>query len=308
MELETINIVDFSEYIILFKQEMRLLGYSFKTQKAYTGIVERFLKRYNKRVEIISLKEIRDYLENLLEKNSNSYGNQIVSAFKLFFSKVLNRNDIIGKIPSSKKEKKLPSILSRQEVMKIFYCIENVKHKTILMLIYSAGLRVSEVVNLKIEDIDGKRMLIHIHQGKGKKDRFTVLSQIALEQLREYFKRYRPHHWLFSGEDSDNCISTRTVQCVFQKAKEKAGIMKQASVHSLRHSFATHLLENGTDLRYIQELLGHQSSKTTEIYTHVTEKSIMNLKSPLDTIGSFIRNNAQNHLDNNISRNNAHMQ
>lgn len=152
-------------------------------------------------------------------------------------------------------------------------------------MVYSAGLRVGEVVRLKINDIDSKRMLIHVVQGKGSKDRYTILPQLCLEQLRTYAKKYHPETWLFPGPTSGSHLTERTVQKVFENACIKAGISKDASVHTLRHSFATHLLEGGTDLRYIQELLGHSSSKTTEIYyDHVTEKSIMKIQSPLDRI------------------------
>ena len=165
---------------------------------------------------------------------------------------------------------------------KILTALTNEKHKTILFLIYSAGLRVGEVVKLKADDIDSERMLIHIVQGKGRKDRFTVLSQITLNQLRKYFMLYKPEIWLFPGQDNKSHITERTVEKVFKDACKIAKIKKKVSVHSLRHSFATHLLEGGTDLRYIQELLGHTSTKTTEIYTHVSQKSLRNISSPLD--------------------------
>jgi len=150
---------------------------------------------------------------------------------------------------------------------------------------YSAGLRVGEVVKLKIEDIEVKRKLIRVRGGKGRKDRYTVLSEIALRTFREYVDKYKPEKWLFPGQRKDKHISTRTVQAIFEKARDKAGIKKDATVHSLRHSFATHLLESGVDLRYIQELLGHKSSKTTEIYTHVSTKNLSKIKSPLDLMG-----------------------
>ena len=153
-----------------------------------------------------------------------------------------------------------------------------------LFLTYSAGLRVGEVIKLQSQDIDSQRMLIHIVQGKGKKDRYTVLSEIALEQLRKYYKLYKPEKWLFPGQNSKEYITERTVQRVFENACIAAKITKKATVHTLRHSFATHLLEGGIDLRYIQELLGHSSSKTTEIYTHVTQKSISNIQSPFDKL------------------------
>lgn len=194
------------------------------------------------------------------------------------------KKKFIYEIKRPRKDKKLPVVLSKEEVAKIILSPDNIKHKAILMLVYSAGLRVGEVVKLKPEDIDSKRMLIHIKGAKGRKDRYTLLSEIALHTLKEYWKKNRPEKWLFSGFKDGRYISTRTVQAIFDHAKEKASIKKTATVHSLRHSFATHLLEGGTDLRYIQELLGHASSKTTEIYTHVSSKALGKIKNPLDTL------------------------
>ena len=168
--------------------------------------------------------------------------------------------------------------------MKIFSCIDNIKHKALMVMMYSSGLRVGEVVRLKIEDIDSKRMLIHVRQSKGYKDRYTLLSKQALVILRDYFKRYKPEVWLFPGGKSNDHLTERSAQKVFDNARLKSGIIKKVSLHTLRHSFATHLLEAGTDLRYIQELLGHSSSKTTEIYTHVSKKDIGRILSPLDRI------------------------
>lgn len=162
--------------------------------------------------------------------------------------------------------------------------IKNPKHKALLLIVYSSGLRVGEVVRLKIADIDSKRMLIHVRDAKGRKDRFTMLSKQALTYLRSYFKVFRPEVWLFSGDKEESHLSERTAQRIFENACKKYGIMKKVSIHSLRHSFATHLLEEGTDLRYIQELLGHRSSKTTEIYTHVSKRDITKIISPLDRL------------------------
>ncbi len=178
----------------------------------------------------------------------------------------------------------MPVVLSKEEVAKILLALYNLKHKAILMLIYSAGLRVGEVVRLKIEDIDGKRMLIHVKGSKGRKDMHTILSLKALEILRQYWEKYKPVKWLFKGAKKGRHLSIRSVDKIFRNACNKAGIKKDASVHTLRHSFATHLLEGGTDLRYIQELLGHAHSRTTEIYTHVSTKSLGKIMSPLDTI------------------------
>ena len=182
-----------------------------------------------------------------------------------------------------KKEKKLPIVLSEEEITEILRQISNLKHKCIIYIIYSAGLRLSEVTNLQISDIDSKRKVITIRGGKGKKDRITLLSETILELLREYYKEYKPQKWLFEGQKGGK-YSPTSVQKIFKTALAKTKITKNASIHTLRHSFATHLLERGTDLRYIQELLGHSSPKTTEIYTHVTKKGIDKIKSPLDNL------------------------
>jgi site-specific recombinase XerD len=178
----------------------------------------------------------------------------------------------------------LPVVLSQEEVTKILSAVSNVKHKVILMLIYSAGLRVGEIVKLKVEDIDRESKVIRIRAAKGMKDRYTILSDVTLETLREYWKEYRPKNWLFSGQDKERHITTRTVEKIFSNTCKEVGILKEATVHSLRHSFAAHLLESGVDLRYIQEILGHKSSKTTEIYTHVSTRDLGKIKSPLDKL------------------------
>ncbi len=201
---------------------------------------------------------------------------------KFLYDYVLNAPKAVGKLPRPRKEKKLPIVLGREDVRRIFESVNNIKHKAILMLAYSAGLRVSEVVRLKVQDIDAKRNMIHIKGAKGRKDRYTILSKVALEVLREYWRVYQPKDWLFPGPKQNSHLSTRTVEKILEDASQKAGIAKHVTVHTLRHSFATHLLEGGTDLRYIQELLGHKSSKTTEIYTHVSQRDIGRIKSPLD--------------------------
>jgi len=199
----------------------------------------------------------------------------------------INRNFLLfaGKKPEEpQKDKKLPVVLSKEEVKKILDASSNIKHKSILMLMYSGGLRVGEVIKLKPEDIDPNRKLIYIRVSKGRKDRYTLLSDVVLQTLREYWRKEKPKKWLFPSWNKERHITTRTVQKIFQNACRKAGIKKDVTVHSLRHSFATHLLESGIDLRYIQELLGHKSSKTTEIYTHVSRKNLSAIKNPLDSI------------------------
>jgi len=216
-------------------------------------------------------------------ESATSTLNQAINALKFYYGTVLKKK-FIYEVKRPRKDKKLPIVLNKEEVTKIINSVNNLKHRAILMLVYSAGLRVGEVVRLKLEDIDNKRMLIHIKGAKGRKGRYTMLSETALDILRKYWKEYKPVKWLFEGARTGRYLSTRTVEKILEYACEKAGIRKDVSVHTLRHSFATHLLEGGTDLRYIQELLGHTSSKTTEIYTHVSTKSIGKIKSPLDTL------------------------
>ena len=174
-------------------------------------------------------------------------------------------------------------MLSEEEVTLILNATQNLKHKALLITIYSAGLRISEVINLKIKDIDSQRMQIRVEQGKGKKDRYTLLSAKNLQLLRKYFIEYKPKIWLFEGANGE-MYSKKSIQIMLKKAVDKVGIKKHITVHTLRHSFATHLLEAGTDLRYIQSLLGHANSKTTEIYTHITTKGFDQIKSPLDNL------------------------
>jgi site-specific recombinase XerD len=194
------------------------------------------------------------------------------------------------------KEKKLPDVLNEDEVVRIFKAVHNLKHQTMLMLAYASGLRVSELVRIKIEDIDGSRGLIHIRNAKGKKDRFTVFPESLRGQLIAYWKKYKlgTSGWLFQGDTNDKHLAARSIQAVLARAIQASGITKRVSMHTLRHSFATHLLDHGTDLRYIQELLGHQSVKTTEIYTHVSPKGLGRIRSPLD----FLKTKDEYKIDN----------
>jgi len=275
-----------SNCMIMMSDMLKLKGYSKKTIKSYMSHIRLFLKHCDKNTDLLDEKDINSYLLFLLEEqqSSHSYVNQAVNSIKFLFNNVFKRNEPVTKIIRPKDQKKLPEVLSQKDVLKILDNVSNIKHKAVLFLTYSAGLRVGEVVRLRVTDIDSDRMLIHIVQGKGRKDRYTVLAQTALEILIQYMKKCGPEGWLFPGDDSDKHITERTVQRIFENTKDRVGIKKKVSIHTLRHSFATHLLEGGVDLRYIQELLGHQSSKTTEIYTHVTENSIKNIQSPLDKI------------------------
>ena len=226
--------------------------------------------------------EISLYIYETCLTKSSSYQNQLVNAVKLILKVNMLEFDIT-KIERPKNAKELPTVLSKEEVFKLLSEVKNFKHKMILSIIYSAGLRVSEAVNLEIKDINEDRMLINIRAAKGKKDRVVVLSEKILNMFKNYKKEYKPSKYVFEGEKGEK-YSIRSIQSIFTKAKKNTGINKDATVHSLRHIYATHLLEGGTDLRYIQELLGHSSSKTTEIYTHVSKKAIQNIKSPIDDI------------------------
>lgn len=228
--------------------------------------------------------DIRNFLLHLIEakKLAPATVNQMFNALRFLYVELYKMPFAIGSIPRPKNPKQLPTVLSQPEVLRIFDSVENLKHRAILMLIYSAGLRVGESVRLKIGDIDSSRKLIHLRSAKGRKDRYTLLSDMALKTLRQYYKAYKPREYLFEGSEGRRHLSERSVQHVFERAVRKAGIQKPVSVHSLRHSFATHLLENGTDLRYIQEILGHSSSKTTERYTHVSKRTLGTIVNPLD--------------------------
>jgi site-specific recombinase XerD len=219
----------------------------------------------------------------------NSTINQFINALRYLYVELYHQPLLLGEIPRPNKEKKLPVVLSQEEVRRIFDATSNLKHRFMLMVTYSGGLRVGEVVKLRPEDLDSDRGLIHIHGGKGKKDRYTVLSPVIVAQLRDYWRLYRPRAWLFEGQQAGKPYSIRSAERVFEVAAERAGIRKEVSIHVLRHSFATHLLESGTDLRYIQELLGHASSKTTEIYTHVSQRKLGAIRSPIDEmVGSSV--------------------
>ena len=213
----------------LMEEEIKLKGYSFKTKKSYMSHIKRFSSFINKNLDEIVNQDVRQYTLFLLENRnvSHSYANQAISAIKFLCNEVLRQNKIIELMPRPKKENKLPNVLSFEDVTKILVALKNEKHKTILFLIYSAGLRVGEVIKLQSQDIDSQRMLIHVVQGKGKKDRYTVLSEIALEQLRKYYKLYKPETWLFPGQDSKEYITERTVQRIFENACIAAKITKK---------------------------------------------------------------------------------
>ncbi|HEY5823727.1 MAG TPA: site-specific integrase [Cyclobacteriaceae bacterium] len=267
-------------------EQLDRMRYSENTKKSYTGLFSQFINFFpHTAIDSITEDQVNLFMKHLLStrKVAASTQNQAINAIKFYYERVKKEERKVYALERPLKESKLPTVLSEEEVLDILKSIENIKHKAMLWLIYSAGLRRSEVINLKVHDIDSKRMNIVIRGGKGKKDRITLLSEKVLKLLRIYFKEYRPAVWLFEGAPRAQ-YSTSSLQKIFAVALAKSGVRKEASLHTLRHSFATHLLEGGTDIRYIQALLGHNSSKTTEIYTHVTRKAFGKIKSPLDNL------------------------
>ncbi|MEA2088326.1 MAG: site-specific tyrosine recombinase/integron integrase [Patescibacteria group bacterium] len=267
--------------ILKLKQEMKLRGFSQKTVKSYLYYITEVLKFANKNPKIVNTKDIRNYLEKLADnKQSASTLNTAYSALKFYFEKILYRRFFVN-IPRAKKSKRLPEIFTKSEVKKILSTIQNVKHKLLLGLMYSSGLRVSEIVNVKVRDLDFENNMLKVRQAKGAKDRITIMSKKVVNVLEKYVKNKKLNDYVFESTQGSK-LTERSVQKVFTQAFKKSKIKKQASCHSLRHSFATHLLESGTDIRYIQELLGHARIETTQVYTKVAGNKIKNIKSPLD--------------------------
>ncbi|MEI7803104.1 MAG: site-specific integrase [Bacteroidota bacterium] len=265
---------------------LKLKNYSENTISVYRNWFTIFLKNFpDKKPSTISKEEVMELL--MRYKNSKVWSatgqNQLISSIKFFYEKVLNRAAETYDLPRAQKPFQLPAIFAEEEIKKIIVATENLKHRTMICLAYAGGLRVSEIVNLKLKDIDSKRMVITLRSAKGMKDRQTLLSVKLLELLRTYAKEYKPKEWLFEGQAGGQ-YSARSIQEVIQQAKKKAGVTKKGSIHALRHSFATHLLEGGTDLLSIKELLGHNSLRTTNIYLHVSHKHLSKIQSPLDKL------------------------
>lgn len=266
-----------------YLQKLSIKKYSASTIRTYVNYFEKFINYY-KYDDINSLNEvqIRAFLQHMVKnKASNSALNQVVNAIKFYYEIVLDMPNRFYEIERPLREHKLPKVLSKEEVKGIIANTINLKHRCIVELLYSAGLRRSELLNLKISDIDSHRMMIRVEGAKGKKDRYTLLSVKALANLRLYFVQCKPKMYLFEGQEGGK-YSSSSIEHILLKASRRARITKKVTAHMLRHSFATHLLENGTDLRNIQMLLGHNSLQTTEIYTHVTGNSFSAIKNPLD--------------------------
>jgi integrase/recombinase XerD len=270
-----------------FEHYLKAKRFSSSTIKTYSDALRIFLRFFaEKPIEQIDNQDVIHFnVQYILVKNySSTYQNQVVNAIKKFFYKIENRALDLEAIERPKKEFRLPEVLSKKEIKSIISSPKNLKHRTMLSVIYACGLRRSELLNMLPSDIDSKRSVIIIRQGKGNKDRIVPLSATILEMLREYYRLYRPKKYLFEGQHAGEKYSAASLQKVLKQAAQSAKITKPVTLHWLRHSYATHLLESGTDLRYIQELLGHKSSRTTEIYTHVSTKSLQNIKSPFDDL------------------------
>jgi len=274
------------EIIKKFQDKLIIENYSEQTIKNYVSSLKLFLDYISKlNVKEVTDNEIENYLYYCKTKKDYSFSSmkQVIATIRYLYLNVFNKP-----VPKSlninlRKPSVLPTVLSAKEISKILEVTNNLKHKTILVLIYSAGLRLGELVNLEIGDIDSESMKIHIREAKGKKDRYVMLSEKVLQLLREYYRKYKPERYIIEGQNGGK-YSPKSVQSVFKRALKKAGIRKKATVHTLRHSFATHLLDEGTDIRYIQELLGHKKLETTQIYTHVSSYSINKIKSPADNL------------------------
>ena len=275
-----------SNEIVRFEHYLQSKRYSSNTIKVYTETLRVFLRYFaNKAIEEISNEDLIAFNNDYILKNnfSSSYQNQLVNAVKFYYSAIQHKKIDVELVHRPRREKTLPNILSKEEVKSILDAPYNLKHRAMLSMIYSCGLRRSELLNLTKLDIDSKRMVVVIRMAKGKKDRIVPLSPKILILLRDYYKCYHPKQYLFEGQDGGK-YSEKSLENVFKQSLLKARIEKPATMHWLRHSYATHLLESGTDLRYIQDLLGHKSSKTTEIYTHVSTKNIQNIRSPFDDL------------------------
>jgi len=285
LEVEVILSQPHAQRIATFTDWLKSKRYSDNTVKVYTDCMRVFLRFFNDRdaQELTDSDVIRfnnDYI--LANKLSASYQNQAVNAIKLFYSAMEHKRMDVQLVHRPKTEKLLPNVLSKEEVQQLLKALRNKKHVAMLALIYACGLRRGEVLKLLPSDVDAKRKILIIRQAKGRKDRIAPLPDMIIDMLRAYYKVSRPVKWLFEGQQPGEPYSERSIELVFKKALRQSGVKRPATLHWLRHSYATHLLEGGTDLRYIQELLGHKSSKTTEIYTHVSARNLQAIRSPIE--------------------------
>ena len=269
-------------------EELELRNYSPSTIETYIRCVAEFAQHFGKPPDQLGPEHIREYQLFLVRERKAAWStfNQHVCALRFFYQTTLGRKEMIEHIPYPRHERRLPSVLSQAEVAALLQAKSNLKHRALLTTLYAAGLRVSEAANLLVSDIESERMLIRVRQGKGRKDRYVMLSPKLLDLLRCYWKRYRPTYWLFPGDPADTPMARNTIHTICRQATRAAGLSRPVSPHLLRHSFATHLLEAGTDLRTIQILLGHRNLKTTSLYMHVSTLALRSTISPLDLLAS----------------------
>lgn len=275
-----------SQYINEFKEKLVIQRYASNSISTYVMCINKFLAYYEtKNIRTLNTNDIKVYLTYLLkiERISDSYQKQMLGAITKFYDLIFNVNLDLKSLYPKRKKNTLPKYISKSQVKRMIEDTYNLKHRCIIMLLYSAGLRVSELIRLKTEDIDSDTMLINISNSKGRKDRKVMLSEKVLTELRLYYKSYKPREYLFEGQSKDY-YSAKSIQNVVREAALRANVNKRVTPHMLRHSFAIHLLENGTDIRYIQELLGHNSIQTTELYTYISDVSKSKIKSPIDSI------------------------
>lgn len=264
---------------------MELKNFSPRTRKVYLSALDQFQRHFGKPLQRLGEKQIQEYLHFLIHDRalSQSYVSQTYSALRILYERILKRTWNIDRIPRSKKARRLPVVLTRAEVQAVLQAAPSLRDRAIFTTVYSAGLRTTEVAHLKVSDIDSESMRIRVDLGKGAKDRFTLLARSTLTLLRTYWKTCRPPRWLFTPDRrADVPLSPRAIQKAFQDAVKKAGISKPATVRSLRHSFATHLLDDGVDLYFIKQLLGHANITTTTIYLHLSGKRLSQVTSPID--------------------------
>lgn len=266
-------------------RDMQLRRFADRTQESYLGAVARLAKHYKQSPDLIPEEKARDYLLYMLNVRKLSWSSCDVhaNALQFFYRVTLGRPGTFI-LPPRKHAQRLPEVLSTAEVERLFAAVTNLKHRVMLMVAYGGGLRLTEITNLKVTDIDSQRMLIRVEQAKGNKDRYTLLSQRLLNELRAYWRIYRPRTWLFPGKNLDRHLHETSIQRAMIVAKIKAGIRKIGGIHVLRHCFATHLLEAGTDLRTVQILMGHRSIETTTRYTRITANRMRHTASPLDLL------------------------
>jgi site-specific recombinase XerD len=283
LKIAEINQANFQRFV----ETLQLKSYSRSTLKTYSTEFASYLCTIkNKDAKEISPEKLRAYFLYCLNelKMKENHLHSRINAIKFFYEQVLHNEKIFFEIPRPKKPLQIPRMFSKEDIKSIIKNTDNLKHKTMLILCYSSGLRVSEVVSLQIKNIDSNRMIIYLFAAKGKKDRIVPLSKTTLNYLRAYFKEYKPKNYLFEGQYNDTCYSTRSLQKILHNAKHKAGVTKEGSIHALRHSYATHLLDKGVDITYIQKILGHNDLKTTLRYLHVSTRDLSNIESPIEDL------------------------